>query len=44
MFQAISPSGRVHGPFSSRPVAREFLRMWTAGTGESPSDYKVTAV
>lgn len=44
MFQVISPIGRIHGPFSSRPVAREFVRMMAICLDASRADFQITEV
>ena len=43
MFQ-VSDSTKVYGPFSSRPVAREFVRIMAISTGQEVSDFQVKAV
>jgi len=43
MFQ-VSDSKKVYGPFSSRPVAREFVRMLALSTGQDASEYHIAAV
>lgn len=43
MFQ-VSDDTKVYGPFSSRPVAREFIRMIAICKGKEVSDFKINAV
>ena len=43
MFE-VSDSKKVYGPFSSRPVAREFVRMMALSTGQESTDYQITKV
>jgi hypothetical protein len=40
----VSDSKKVYGPFSSRPVAREFVRMMAICTGQGATDYQITEI
>jgi hypothetical protein len=40
----VSDSNKVYGPFSSRPVAREFVRIMAISTGQDATDYQIKAV